>query len=151
MITLSIIAKTRGAAFIITHDDDIIDFGIKRFRSSDRLEAIISEIIAWVEVGDIKQVLVNQIDESLDTQANKFMADLSGMLRLQNVKVITVTNDDLKHTFKFMTRTEIAQMLSGQIDILPHLLTPKKKLWESESANMLIFDAAAQMRVKGII
>jgi hypothetical protein len=153
MINLSIVIKTRGIAYLIVEDSEILDFGIKRFKGDKTRNNILEYLISIIYVGDISTVLVNEISDKQDnsTQAMRFIQDLELELHDKQVSFVIVPNQLIKQAFDNAPRYKIAERLTEELPHISHLLPKRKRLWESEDAAMLLFDSAAQLRAMKMI
>jgi hypothetical protein len=151
MITMSIVIKTRGLAYIISEDGEFLDWAIKRFSRRGSQERVIAFLLSLIHLGDIEAVLVNEIDKELDTTASKFSKSLEQSLSIENVMFHEVPTSILKESFGNQSRYKVAESLIQTMPQIAHLLPRRKRLWESEDASMLLFDAVAQAKALDMI
>jgi hypothetical protein len=151
MINMSIVIKTRGIAYLVIENDELLDWGIKRFRRDKTRNNIIDYLLTIIHFGDIETVLINSQDTEANTESSRFASDLEFYLHDKNVSFQKVPSQLIKQAFDGAARYEIAERLSQELPHIAHLLPKRKRIWESEDAHMLLFDAAAQLRAKGFI
>ena len=151
MITLSLIIKTRGIAYLIVEDNELLDWSIKRFRKDKTRYNILDYLMQIIVLGDISTVLINHQNDREHTEATRFDKELRYHLNERSISVQTVHKSILQSAFGKASRYEIAEKLSSQVPQITHFLPKKKRIWESEDANMLLFDAAAQLKAYKLI
>jgi hypothetical protein len=151
MINISIVAKTRGLAYIVIQDSEILDWGIKRFSPKNSQERIVGFLLSLIYLGDIEHVFINEIDQNQDTLASNFSKSLENALSGQSVSFHEVSDAILKQAFDDQSRYKNAEKLIRDLPEIAHLLKREKRLWESEDASMLLFDAAVQAKALDLI
>jgi hypothetical protein len=148
---MSIVIKTRGIAYIVVEDSELIDWGIKRFKGDKTRNNILDYLLTIIHLGDISTVLINKFESYDHTQAVRFASDLEFYMHDKNVNFQKVPSLLIKQAFNGAARFEIAERLSQELPNLTHLLPKRKRIWESEDAAMLLFDSAAQLRAMKMI
>jgi hypothetical protein len=151
MINMSIVIKTRGIAYIVVEDTELIDWGIKRFKGDKTRVGILDYLLTIIHLGDISTVLINKFESYDHTQAIRFASDLEFYLHDKNINLQKVSSLLIKQAFDGAARFEIAERLAEELPNLTHLLPKRKRIWESEDAHMLLFDAASQLRALKMI
>jgi hypothetical protein len=151
MISMAVVGKTRGISYMVVEDGEILDWGIKRFSGNGSSDQILEYLLTLIELGDVTTVLLEEIQGNEDTQANSFLSEFKNHCLGRQIALQIVTDSDVKKVYGNISRFEIAKMLSRQIPFIDLYLPKPKKLWESESANMLLFDAASLLKVKGLL
>lgn len=151
MTTMSLVIKTRGIAYLIVENNELLDWGIKRFKGNATSYRILDYLTMLISLGDVEILLINQIENESDTQGLRFEKTLRAHLQNSKINIYSVTSAILKKKFGKASRFEIAQILSREISHITHFLPKKKRVWESEDANMLLFDAAAQLKAHKLI
>ena len=143
MLSIAIVAKTRGVGFAVLDDGELIDWGVKRFKgklSDRRLAAYFLTLIDHEKIG----IVVLPADEKrLFRFGPEFVRELADRLEHFPVKIVRVGKADLASAFQKLSREKIAISITERFPELQAHLPKKRRIWESESAQMLLFDAVA--------
>jgi hypothetical protein len=135
-VKMSLVAKTRGAAYIIYEGEEIYDWRVKTWRSNRSRERLIEFLLHLIHLGDISEVRLPFRELKEGSESKEFLDELLPHLLGRGISVLT-----MKRSSK-LNREDTAHNLANRYPMLRGYLPKRKKLWESESSNMLLFDAA---------
>ena len=151
MIAISIVAKTKGVAYIVTQDGQLLDWGVKRFKGGLSLERILGYLLSLIYLGDIELVILPEFDEDKGTEASVFLGRLLDAINQRKLSRRFISKLDIDINFGELNRYAIAERLAAEHPPLKAYLPSEKKLWEAESADMVLFDAAALLSTARMI
>ena len=151
MIAISIVAKTKGVAYIVAEDGQLLDWGVKRFKGGLSLERILGFLLTLIYVGDIELVILPEFDEDKGTESSNFLARLLEALNRKGMARRFITQFDIQNRSDGLNRYELAQKIAAEHPPLRAYLPKAKKLWEAESSDMLLFDAAVLLSTTRMI
>lgn len=147
MIRISIVGKTRGIGYVVCDDEGhLLDWKVSRFRGPKSKDRLLDYLLNLIHVGDIAEVILPDMARSEKTEAGNFLQLLHAHLCAREVSQRFIGKAELRACFGQKARYAVALALCAEYPELSGYLPKKKRLWESEDASMLLFDAAAQMK-----
>jgi hypothetical protein len=148
---MSIVGKTRGISYLVVDDKEVLDWGIKRFTSDRSSERTLEFLLNLISLGDVNLVLFEDKNIDTDTEASHFLFEIQNHLRGREIPFEYVTEAEIIKCFGDVSRFERAKSLSNRNPFIYQYLPKPRRIWESESASMLLFDAAALLKAKGLL
>jgi hypothetical protein len=136
---------------MVVDDKEVLDWGIKRFTNEKSSGRTLEFLLNLICLGDVHLVLFEDKNIDNDTEASHFLFDMQNHLRGRNIPFDYVTETEINKCFGDISRFEKAKSLSNRNPFIYQYLPKPKRIWESESASMLLFDAATLLKAKGLL
>jgi hypothetical protein len=143
MTILSLVPKTRGLGYLIVDSGEVLDWGIKRWNGKGSRRRMVEYLLSLIHLGDVEEVLLPEEKMRDTTESGLFLDEFIPHLRGRGIEVTYVGRENIKALFGGGSRESKAHEIAEVLPFLRPYLGRKKRLWESEGAHMLIFDAAS--------
>lgn len=146
---IAVVPNARGVAHVVFEGPlSPISWGATDIRGKDRLRRTVAHVARLF--GQFQPTVLVLLDMQEAHNRPPGIRRLNEALALfaetQDTVVVTFTREKIRHVFAedgLITRQQIAEMIARRIPMLARLIPPPRKLWQTESRQMAVFDAAA--------
>ena len=149
-LVMGIALTTRGLGYtILEGPESPFDWGVMRRENKDFEERTVARIHRLVRAYHPDVLVMERLSGSQTrhgTSAKRMSQQILHRVASEGVVVIYYDRRDVRQAFAplgALSKPEIAKAVAIALPALKHRLPPIRKLWMSEDARQLIFDAAA--------
>jgi Holliday junction resolvasome RuvABC endonuclease subunit len=149
-LVMGIALTTRGLGYVILEGPETpFDWGVMRRENKDFAERTVERIQKLVRAYHPDIVVLERLSGGQtrhSTTVKRMSQQLLHCVAGEGVVIIFYDRHDVRRAFAplgALSKPEIAQAVAIALPALKHRLPPIRKLWMSEDARQLIFDAAA--------
>ena len=148
-LTLAVSLSTRGFAYVFFEAIEApFDWGVveKIGRDNARIEKRVQKLLRLYRPQTLVLEDLRPKSAKRPDRVKKLVLQLGHLAQCEGSEVVSYDRGAIRKAFAPLgarTKVEIAQAIAIAIPALAHRLPPVRKLWMSEDARQMLFDAAA--------